>query len=158
VLALVWALTWAISTWRYRAGLANAEHAIASGRYAEARAWLAAQSARRPGSAEVEYALGYCERALGHPDAAVAAWERVPSDSSWPRRAAFDHVRILVADLGRFADAEELLPPLLTGTNPSAVDARHMLFQLEFWEGRSDEMRRLIEVAWRTLPDRAAEL
>jgi enediyne biosynthesis protein E4 len=147
-----------VADWRLRSGLRWAEREVAAGRFGPARRWLAAQSARGASRGEVEYLLGFCERAEGRPAAAVAAWSRVPAGSRLAVAAALARAKALVSDLGRFAEAEEALRPAIRGHDPAAVEARHALFQLLFYQGRGDEMRRLIEDAWPRLPDPAAEL
>ena len=46
-----------------------------------------------PGRGEVVYWLGACERAVGHTDAALAAWGRVPETASVARLAALERGR-----------------------------------------------------------------
>ena len=46
-----------------------------------ARTRLIRLSARWPGRGAVEHSLGVCELHEGHPDAALAAWGRVPTDA-----------------------------------------------------------------------------
>ena len=58
------------------------------------------------------FLLGACEQALGRPDAALAAWSRVPADSPFAGHAAMLRVRLLLKR-DRFAAAEELLPAAL---------------------------------------------
>ena len=101
-----------VEAWWYRAELARADRELASGRYALALERLERLSARWPGRAEIEYPLGACEAALGHVDAALTAWERVPRDSPLGPRAILDRAR-LALDHGRLAIAEASIAPLL---------------------------------------------
>src|SRR5262245_32501212 len=78
----------AIGSWRLRVNLAEAKRAVALRRHEEARRHLAWIAGVWPGWDEVEYQLGLCERALGHRDAALAAWARVPPGSRYAARAA----------------------------------------------------------------------
>jgi tetratricopeptide (TPR) repeat protein len=153
-LLLAWGVSWAIAPWRFQSGLEWAKGRMAAGRFAEARAWLAGQTERD----EADYLLGICEHALGHPEAALAAWSVVPPGSDFATRALLARAQTLVGDFGRFADAEPLLQTARRGTGPAAVEARYALFQLFFYQGRHDEMRRLLEEGWRWAPDPAADL
>src|SRR5262245_28182632 len=99
---------WLWSDWRFESGLARGRGDVASGRFAEARRWLAALPPRRGSNPEAAYWLGVCEHAAGRFEAALAAWARVPRGSSWSTRAALARARTLVGDLGRFADAEAI--------------------------------------------------
>ncbi len=71
-----------VEAWWYKVELARADRELAAGRYGQALGRLERLSTRWTGRAEVEYPRGVCEAALGHVDAALAAWERVPRDSS----------------------------------------------------------------------------
>ena len=71
-----------VEAWWYKVELARADRELAAGRYGPALGRLERLSTRWTGRAEVEYPRGVCEAALGHVDAALAAWERVPRDSS----------------------------------------------------------------------------
>ena len=66
---------------RFRASLGRARREFGQGRYDAARTRLVQLSARRPGEGEVDYLLGLSEKAVGHADAALAAWARVPAGS-----------------------------------------------------------------------------
>ena len=68
----------AVEARRFREELARAREEFAARRFATARVRLARLAERRPGDGEVELLLGDCERMLGHPDAALAAWGRIP--------------------------------------------------------------------------------
>src|SRR6516225_6613215 len=105
----MWATARAVDSWRYRARLEQAKARIASGSPAEARRLLAEAEARWPREGELTFLPGACEQALGRPEAAMAAWSRVPADSPFAGHAAMLHVRLLLKS-DRFASAEELLP------------------------------------------------
>ncbi len=66
--------------------------------------------------------------------------------------------RTLVGDLGRFSDGERVLETLLGDPGPHQEETRHTLAELYFWEGRRDEMRRLIESKYSSASDPAVEL
>ncbi len=74
LLVLSWGIAWAVTARRDRADLERANREIAAGQFGAARRLLARLSARRPGRAEVEFPLGYCEAAEGDLDAALSAW------------------------------------------------------------------------------------
>ena len=83
-----------VEAWWYKVELARADRELAAGRYGQALGRLERLSTRWTGRAEVEYPRGVCEAALGHVDAALAAWERVPRDSSLGGRAILDRARL----------------------------------------------------------------
>ena len=99
------------------------------------------------------FLLGACEQALGRPDAALAAWSRVPTDSSFAGNAAMFRVRLLMKR-DQFALAEELLPVALQASGQHAVEARETLVHLLNLEGRFAEVRALVQEGWDTYPDR----
>src|SRR5581483_5070062 len=82
VLAVLASIAWLLlGHWQVRDGLRWATRRMDAKQYAPARdrlVWLATWWPRQP---EVSYFLGVCEAELGHPDAALAAWDRVPPDS-----------------------------------------------------------------------------
>ena len=131
---------------------------MAGGRYAPARDRLARLSSRRPGWAEVEYALGVCEAELNRPHAALAAWARVPVGSPFARRAALSRARFLILDRGAFAAAEDLLLTIVRDHGPDSIEARGTLARLYLWQGRLAEMRAVLREGWVLSPDRAAAL
>src|SRR5262249_27962144 len=126
---------------------------IDSGAVAEARRLLAAAAAHWPGEGELCFLLGACEQALGRPDAAEAAWARVPADSPFAGHAAMLRVRLLMKR-DRFAAAEELLPIALRASGQHAVEAREMLVHLLELEGRFEELRTVVQDGWDSYPDR----
>src|SRR5262244_3352719 len=63
---------------RFREDLARAREEFGARRFAAARVRLTRLAERRPGDGVVQLLLGDCERMLGHPDAALAAWGRIP--------------------------------------------------------------------------------
>src|SRR5262249_45370071 len=143
VLALAgWLL---VGTWQVREGLAKAKRQIQAEDHASARARLARLSQWWPRHDEVEYLLGMCEAELGRADAALAAWSRVPRRSPLAAARAHAQGRILVRSLGRLRDAELLYRQAARGTGASALEARWSLAELLLWEGRLDEMRRLLQ-------------
>ena len=121
-----WGTARVVDSWRYRASLEQAKARIDSGSPAEARRLLAESAARWPREGEVTFLLGACEQALGRPDAAEAAWSRVPTDSPFAGHAAMLRVRLLLKR-DRFAAAEELLPAALRASGQHAIEVRETL-------------------------------
>src|SRR5262245_11046322 len=78
----------AIDAWRFRVDWQQARRELGAGKPASALPRLIRLASRWPGDGEVQYDLGVCELALGHPDRACAAWGRVPPGSPFAGRAA----------------------------------------------------------------------
>src|SRR5947209_20573347 len=95
----------AVEARRFREDLARARQEFEARRFATARVRLARLAERRPGDGEVELLLGDCERALGHPDAALAAWGRIPEGVEQASQAALSSGRMALG-LGRYRLAE----------------------------------------------------
>jgi tetratricopeptide (TPR) repeat protein len=131
----------------YRSNLAEAQRAVAAGRFAAAQARLARLAAWWPGQAEVELLLGVCEQGTGRTGAAVAAWSRIPPASPLAEEAALKRGEAEM-DRGRLAEAEAVFQAALTRPGPRSVEVRHDLMQLFWQQGRLDEARRLIEQNW----------
>jgi tetratricopeptide (TPR) repeat protein len=149
---------WIVAERRFQAGFRQARGDVDARRFDRARRWLLAQSSARPERDQIDFLLGTCERELGSPQAAVAAWARVPLASALGLSAAALRAQTLVKDLGRFADAEAILLDDLARAGPRGVQLRYLLTQLFYWEGRRDEMRALLQQGWRTSPDRTGDL
>jgi enediyne biosynthesis protein E4 len=158
LLVLGWAAMSAIPEWRFQSGLKKAREDIKAKRFEAAGHWLAAQSARRPDDVEAAFLIGICEDAAGRHEAAVSAWARVPLDSPRGLNAAIARARTLASDLGRFADAEDMLAAVVAHGGPRAIEHRYLLNQLFYWEGRFDEMRRLVQERWSSSPNHVGEL
>lgn len=154
---LAFGVFWQISEWRHARGLQRVREQMAVYRFAEAREWLADLPSWRSGRPEEAYRLGVCEHAGGDIPAALAAWSRVPPDSEWGIQAGLARARTLVGDLGRFTDAEEifleLMDALPSGRSPLRDEVRASLAELWFWQGRRDEVSRLLESTWKTTTD-----
>ena len=118
LLVLCCAAMWAVPAWRFQAGLKKARADIRAKRFEGAGRWLAARSAERPNHAEIALLLGICEDAAGRYEAAVDAWARVPLDSPRGLNAAIARARTLASDLGRFADAEDVLVAVVAEAGP----------------------------------------
>ena len=81
---------------------------MAAGRYGEARQRLTGLSTRWIGPDEVDYRLGICEESLGHDEAAVEAWARVPVRSPVAEAAALNSAALDMSR-GRLSTAEPTL-------------------------------------------------
>jgi thioredoxin-like negative regulator of GroEL len=133
--------------WWFAAALEEARGAVRSGNYAGAYPRLARLAARRPGEAEVEYLLGVCAQAAGHPAAAVAAWARVPAGSPFAADAATRRARVEL-DRGRLAAAEAAVAPFTGAGGEEGFTARRVLADVFWLQGRLEEVRELTEANW----------
>ncbi len=151
---LGWIAWLLVGRWQVREGVGLATRRMDAKQYAPARDRLAWLSAWWPRQGDVEYLLGACEAELGHVEAALAAWGRVPPGS--PRAAVTNLAegRLLVRALGRMADAEGCYRAAVRGTSRTAIEARWALAELLLWEGRLVEMRRLLREIGRAGPPR----
>jgi tetratricopeptide (TPR) repeat protein len=152
---IVWEVN---SAWRFDAALKSARQLMSLNRFAAARSKLVNLPPRWSSDPEALYRLGACEHATGNIRSALKIWARAPIASDWGARAALARARTLVGDLGRFSEGEAVLDALLREPGPHREEARHTLAELYFWEGRRDEMRRLIEENIATSSDPAGEL
>ncbi len=148
-----WGTARGIDYWRYRSSIEQAKARIDKGLPADARRLLSQAAARWPGQGEAEFLLGACEQALGRPDAAEAAWSRVPRTSTFAGHAAMLRVRLLLKR-DRFSAAEELLPVAIGASGQHAIEARETLVALLKLEGRFDELRTVVQDGWDSYPDR----
>jgi len=148
-----------VGGWQVRDGLAWARRRMEAKQYAAARDRLARLSAWCPRQGEVEYLLGVCQTSLGRPEAALAAWARVPAGSPAVAVAALAGGRTLQS-LGRLTEAEAAFGMAARGGGAAGFEARWSLAQLLLWEGRLDEHRRLLEEIARigTINDQSAAL
>jgi YD repeat-containing protein len=160
LLVLGWGAARTFAEWRFQAGLGQAKADIAARRFDAARRWLADRSPGRPECLEATYLLGACERALDHPEAAVLAYARVPLSSPLGLDAALARAQTLIEDLGRYSEAEAVLTAAAADPrrSPAAARIRYALTQLLYWQGRLEEMRRLLQDRWDRSPDRAGDL
>jgi enediyne biosynthesis protein E4 len=141
----------------YRAELRRAELEMASGQHVAACQRLKWLRARWPGRAEIEHRLGSCESALGHVDAALAAWGRVPRHSVLGPLAALETGRLALRH-GRLALAEESLTPFLEDTSEFGQQVARVADQIDLLSGRPRAVVRRIERRWQMAHDRAGLL
>src|SRR5262249_44362652 len=113
-----------------------------------------------PGEAAIDYQLGLCEEAAGCPDRALAAWTRIAPGSPFTAKAARARDELLrqLHDRGRFADLEEVLDAARRGTGPVAAELGQALAGLRRYEGRFDEVKRLLRIEWARAADPARTL
>ena len=157
---LAWGIGRVVSDRRFEAEEERARRLMAEERFPEARGPLQELARRRPGDPEVAYRLGVCAHAVGDLDGALAAWSRVGPGSAWSVDAGLARARTLVGDFGRFRDGEAVLESLLQATPPGARrdEVRRTLAELDFWEGRRDEILRRIERGWANTSDPVGDL
>ncbi len=142
-LALAVAAAWALAALWFRAELGRVRREMDAGHYPRARERLVRLAACWPGCGEVQYRIGMCEQLHGRPDAALAAWARVPVGTADWGRAAVSAAQIQMGR-GRLAPAENLLKAARGQPGPHVAKASQMLANLFSIEGRVDEVRPLI--------------
>ncbi len=143
VVAASWFAFQSVAAWRLRSELRMAARDFAARRISDAKARLTQMAKRWTGRGEVEYWLGVCELAEGHPDAAMAAWERVPDDAAEAPRAALSRGRVAI-ETGRYGLAESVLDRVKQAPGEVGNEARRLLGWVSWMTGRYDEYRRLL--------------
>jgi tetratricopeptide (TPR) repeat protein len=135
-----------------KAQLLQAKDALTAKRFGVARQRLTALSEHWTGDGEVWELLGSTEQKLGHLDEALACWAKVPSSSPFFARAALAGALQLM-ERGRYAPAEErLLAALPVASAPERSDIEAALTRLYRYQGRFDDVRRLIRETWCRAP------
>jgi len=147
VLTAVWFGYRQLDESRYRAALGSVEQDVYRGRFDTARAALGRLSSRWPGRDEADFWLGRCEEGANRPDAALAAWARVPARSPLGPQAAIRSAGLCEAG-GRLDAAERALMTAAGVPGPGRSTVRTRLAEILFLEGREDEAIRLIEANW----------
>ena len=136
VLFVVLGMGWAVVARQHRSVLAQVDRDIAAGRYGAARQHLIGLSTRWMGPEEVDYRLGLCEGYLGHDQAALAAWGRLPARSPFAEAAALNSAAVEM-NRGRWSAAETILVGALARPGRQVVTVGQLLNQL-FMEARAD--------------------
>ncbi len=144
--------------WRFETGLKQARALMDADRFDEALPWLRSLPARWAGEPEIRYRRGVCEHALGHLDEAIQAWAGLDASTDWGARGGLARAQTLISDRGRFHEGEALLESLMRAPLPERERIRQSLGELYFWEGRRDDVRRMIEGGFSTASDPALEL
>ncbi len=159
-----------------------------AGRFGLAHQHLVGLADRWPDDGEVLLLLGECEMERGRRDAASAseldrdaaaefrrgreaamtAWARVPAASPYFYRAALLRATELMnlgqyvsAEEIKYALAEEILINALASGRPNPVDRYELeraLSRLYRWEGRMDDVQRVLRASWCRSPDPAGVL
>src|SRR5262249_40867368 len=129
-------------------------------RYGAARERLARLAEGWPEDGEVLLLLGECELGRGRRAAALAAWAQVPPASPSFARAALLRATHLI-NMGQYTSAEELLTaalarPALAGAD--RYEPERAVRRLYRFEGRQDEVRRVLRASWCRAPDPAGVL
>jgi hypothetical protein len=142
--AVAAAAAWARAAGRHRSALEQADREIAAGRYGAARRRLIGLPTRWMGPDEVDYRLGLCEGSLGHDEAALEAWGRLPERSPFAEAAALNSAAVEM-NRGRYAAAEPIRARALRHPGRQVVTVVRLLARLLWQQGRTDEMRAVIE-------------
>jgi tetratricopeptide (TPR) repeat protein len=140
-----------------RRELDEAKQDIEAKRYATARQRLLRLTRSPFFRDEVLYQLGVCEEARGRTDSALSAWEEVPSSSPFSLKSTIARARVL-ANSGRFSDADALLDSVPWRRDSDSKQVRQVIELLLRLEGRRDEILPLILETWDGSPDPAAVL
>lgn len=140
---VVLGMRWIVREQAARRHLAEAKRKLERGEVAQALVLLKPLAARGVGQGEAAYLLGLGEQQEGKLDAALAAWERVPPESSsaglaLTRRAA------VALERGAFDRGEQLLLDALDRNGLHEAEAREMLVRLLRFQDRRTEARALL--------------
>lgn len=142
--AAVWLVLREVEDRRFREELALSRDEYGSRLFASARMRLKDLAERRPGDGDVGLMLGECERMLGHPDAALAVWSRIPERAAQSSRASLSSGRLALG-LGRYRVAEASLLRAAKGSGDDAEEAWRLLEALYWTTGRRQEHRAILE-------------
>ena len=143
---------------RVRLALDQARRDITAGRFASAASAPAPVRCRGRARGEVDFQLGQCELRLGRHAFALAAWERVPLSSPFGAQA-IARCALVLMESGWFSRSEELLEGALHETiGPDAGEVRDALQLVYHFQGRTDDLRRVIADAWTTTKTPASVL
>lgn len=153
VLGVMAGACWTWSQRHLRHELAAARQEMAAQRYRAAQERLRSLRGWHPRNAEVRLTLGRCEQALGHTDRALALWQGVPVGTPAFAEAAALRGAILT-NRGQYAPAESALLAARDQPGPAAHDVRRALARLYRFQGRTEDVRRLIEESWSVAADR----
>ncbi|WP_152054050.1 FG-GAP-like repeat-containing protein [Tautonia marina] len=147
-LALVGAALVGLDAWRVRVLLGVARAELAKGQVSLARDRLEALSADRPGAAggAIDYWLGISESILGRPDAALAAFDRVPDRFEYDAIGAY-HEASSNLRRGRLRLAETRLVGALNREESDRNPLRDLLKRLYLIEVRIEDAIRLMRSA-----------
>ncbi len=133
-----WLLARAYGARRARVELDAARALFEAQRFDVARERLERIARESPGRGDVEYLFGFCERVENRPDAALAAWARVPDDAAEAPLAALAS-GALALEIGRYRLAESCLERATGMGKNIALEARQLLGRLHWMTGRREE-------------------
>ena len=152
-------LLWEVWKWsevlRYRQTMARVEAEMEKGLLSLAAKDLAELLAGNPGSDEVAFLLGSCEKGRGRTRAAADAWAKVSPDSAFAFRALESRVE-LEFEQGRLTEAEQLIMRTREGPRIVDPDPTILLGSIYCRQGRVEEAKQLIEALWRRHNDSGA--
>jgi len=140
------------------AELDQARTALGAGRFGVASDRLSRLAPRWTNNGEVLLLLGQSELARGHREEALAAWAKLSPSSPFFGQASVRRATHLI-NTGRYSPAEEvLLQALADPARSSRYDLERALSRLYRFEGRIDDLRRVIRGSWSRSPGPAAVL
>jgi enediyne biosynthesis protein E4 len=138
-----------------RLELAQVRAALEAGRLGAARQRLVRLADSWAVDGEVLLLLGECEVGSGRREAALTAWARIPPASPFFARAALLRATHLI-NMGRYTPAEEVLITALSRPDLARADRHELertLSRLYRFEGRQDDIRRVLRASWCRSPD-----
>ena len=131
----------------YRRTLARAEDELEAGLHTLAWQDLTRLLDGNPGSDEILFLMGSCEKARGRADLASAAWAKISPRSPYAFRALEARVQLEIED-GRLTAAEQLIVSARANRDPTRSDPGLLLGAVFCLEGRFQEAMQLIETLW----------
>ncbi len=150
--AASWLGAQTMNAWHLDRELRLAEHDFAARRLSEARQRLARLARRWPERGDVEYWLGVCAMGQTDPDAAMAAWQRVPEDCREAPLAELALGRVAIEGC-HYILAEASLQRASRRNAEVGAEARRMLGWLYWMTGRHDEYQALLRIEASELAD-----
>ncbi len=150
----------ALAVWQrsVRAELALARNALAAGRYGVAQNRLSRLAKRWTNDGEVLLLLGEAHLALARREQALASWAKVPPSSPYFGRAAV-LIGTHLTNSGRYTPAENVLIQALAQPDEAVhFELERALARVYRYEGRSDDLRRVICASWGRSNDPAGML
>jgi thioredoxin-like negative regulator of GroEL len=133
--------------WQFRKTIERIEDEMGRGLQSLAAKELAELLARNPGSDEVAFLLGTCEKARGRSEAAAAAWARVRLESAFAFEALEARVALLL-ERGEFTEAEQLVIGVCASRRMAGPDPTILLGPIYSQQGRLKESMQVIETLW----------
>ncbi len=138
-----------------RLELAQARAALKAQRFGAAHQRLTRLADLWANDGEVLLLLGESEAGRGRRQTALAVWARIPPASPYFARAALLRATHSI-NMGRYTPAEEVLLTALSRADLSRADRYELeraLSRLYRFEGRMDDIRRVLRASWCRAPD-----